>query len=61
MSTLHSLRHTKLECSPLAGGDLNCHEFDFGYNLTAKTTLILGLSSMIQINMHLKIHDGTSH
>ena len=43
------------------GDYLNFREFDFGYILTAKTMLILELGSTIQINTHLKIHDGTHH
>ena len=43
------------------GDYLNFREFDCGYNLAAKTMLILELGSTIQINTHLKIHDGTNY
>lgn len=39
------------------GDYLNFHEFDFGYNLAAKTILILKLGLTIQINKHLKTLD----
>lgn len=34
------------------GDYLNFREFDFSYNLVAKTMLILELGSTIQINTH---------
>lgn len=46
--------------SPM-GDYLNFYEFDFSYNLAAKTTLIFGLGLTIQINRHLKSRSGTSH
>jgi hypothetical protein len=46
---------------PLVGGDLSFRVFGFGYNLVAKTTPFHVLGLMIQLNTHLKIHDGMSH